>query len=612
MTLKQDQKEPEGSTWIVQANGLCLWVRPFEDLPNTQESIQRLHEYGAVRVQEDETTLLALQSRIQPIWQIIDGDNHTNWAPSQSLKKVKKAPVILANILDIGGLCHDFGIENTGNALILSCVLPIPNTQFGLIGGIENIFYRIDELGEEAISLQKRMAGKLTEIATPVGWQIYQASTATKDSVISMKLPQSMTEIKAWHARKADNPEQYQQSIQDVANMATNLADMYWQHHINSAHTGIQDAFINGRAPVLLVSVFQAVSLAINTAVRDRNEAKNKKTENLTPHWGINNGVPTYLHKSEDSETQVQIRPDDLPAVIDDEMTRSLRSLVSQLNDTDRRFLIALIAHSTVVGGGENEVVWITSEMILNDCGIKKKQGDKKKSSDERTTHGYREEDYLNVAASMDRLQQIWITSRQNLLVNMPQKNKRRTTRREWTTHEGRLITISERQVHHKLIDDPYSTVKSYPVAFGYRLGRWALPFLSGPNRQVAYIAQKILQYDPYHKLWESRLAEYCFWQAHMNGGSTIIRRQIGDIIDALSLPSNERRPLETQVHFEKAMNLIKKHDIITTWDYADKNDLPDLPQHKWLSEWKRRSILIEVSNSQSINEPPLLNNLRE
>src|SRR5262249_11641949 len=118
---------------------------------------------------------------------------------------------------------------------------------------------------------------------------------------------------------------------------------------------------------------------------------------------------------------------------------------------------------------------------------------------------------------------------------------------------------------------------------------------------------QQVLSYDPYHEMWEKRLARYFTFHMRINAaqGGITITREVGPLIEELSLPLNQRDPDRTRKRFEKAMQRLVDEALISHWGYHEHN--PPLPKRKWLPSWLKHAIWVEATpmSTQRISAPP-------
>jgi hypothetical protein len=135
-------------------------------------------------------------------------------------------------------------------------------------------------------------------------------------------------------------------------------------------------------------------------------------------------------------------------------------------------------------------------------------------------------------------------------------------------------------------------------VAWRYKPGTWAAPFLAAPNLHFALLCQTTLQYDPYREQWEKRLARYFMFYLRISGGpnygGTTIRRAVGDLLTELELPLDTTNPQRTRKRFEQALARLVADRVIDAWDYAKDN--PELPRRSWLPAWQQWGVYVTAA----------------
>jgi len=330
--------------------------------------------------------------------------------------------------------------------------------------------------------------------------------------------------------------------------------------------------------------------------------------------WDRTTGIPTFVYSKEDGTTRIEFRPSDPDVQLDEATIKSLWYQVRQLSDIDGDVLLAMLAQAIATPHDAKDGVWITGKLILDYRGIKpiikREKGRERKA-------GYRQEDLAEVAACASRMSNTWIRVEQWITddTNTPRELQgKRSKKREQTylyTRESRLINITDIIRQHELQRESRaaSAQTNLMVAWRYQLGSWIDPFLQGANRQVAWLLQQALSYDPYHEMWEKRLARYFTFHMRINAtmGGVTITREVGQLIEELSLRINQRDPERTRGRFEKAMNCLKGDKLISGWDYLEDN--PPLPARKWLEPWLKQNIWVTVAPiplEPSLYSPPV------
>ncbi len=317
--------------------------------------------------------------------------------------------------------------------------------------------------------------------------------------------------------------------------------------------------------------------------------------------WSLKKHLPTYVYSRDEGTTHIQVRPSDPEVIIDASTIQSLWQQVRQLSDIDGDVLLTMIAQAIAAPQDEKGGTWITSKFILDYRGIKPIT---KKEQGRIRSAGHRQEDLAEIASCVSRMGNTWITVEQWIEEDTnqePEKKRAKKQRNYLYTRDSRLMVITD-VIHQQELRDgePQASRKQggpeyapLAIAWRYQLGSWLDPFLQGANRQVAWLLQQVLGYDPYHQMWEKRLGRYFTFHMRMNlaKGNSAITREIGTLIEELSLPVNYRDPERTRQRLEKALKYLERDSIISGWTYHAEN--PKLPPRKWLETWLRCKIQV-------------------
>jgi hypothetical protein len=312
--------------------------------------------------------------------------------------------------------------------------------------------------------------------------------------------------------------------------------------------------------------------------------------------WVPDEGIPTYVYKKPAGVSLIQVRPDD-PNVEPDEITvNDLWRKVRELSDLDGDVLLVMLAQTLGTPPDEKGFVWITSKRILEYRDIKPIT---KPTNKAPRRAGDRQEDLARIAECVEHLENIWISVRQWIEEGKGDggRRKRKKSKRLYK-HESRLIAVIDTINQYELdgitqITSPTRRL-SLTLAWRYQIGSWLEPFLRAPNRQVAWLLQQVLHYDPYHEKWEKRLARYFTFHLRINASKShkSITRTVGTLIDELSLPTDRRHPERTRQSFQSAMERLRDDGQISSWKYQE--DITQLPSSRWLETW--RAYHIEVT----------------
>lgn len=335
------------------------------------------------------------------------------------------------------------------------------------------------------------------------------------------------------------------------------------------------------RTPPSIPSLFRGGEAQIPSSVALRGflAACHNAAEGASRWTETNNGIPSYTFRQRQGAMIVSMRlPEETS--LDPALAATLWSQVKQLADADADVLLAALARWMEPAHRDAQgATWITATAVLDCRGIKPKM---KRDGAARYRAGHRWEDIAEIAASLERLDRIWVELQQ---IKVLEHQRGRRPRERQLTLESKLVNVTDR-ISQSDLDGG-----KLPVAWHYRPGRWIEPFLEAPNRQVAILLQKALMYDPYRRLWEKRLARYFTFHLRIGARTpTPLRRKIGGIMEELSLPIDQRNPERTRQRFEAALHRLRDDALIASWEYTGEAQAAlspsNLPARGWLATW--------------------------
>jgi hypothetical protein len=498
-----------------------------------------------------QTPFLALISQLADTWTALEHSSTLKtWARREDIAFVRNYPIILA-------------FQTSGDKVFSPQLAPQIG-ELGLAAEGESLhLYSLESLGEEGKAACSQLQQALLE------------SQREQADAILQEEP--------WLAAQE---------------AARKLAQLYWQAHTSDSQLVLRRSTLPS-FPFAEGSTFRvAVSLPVQAALAAYSNAQSGAGQ-----WKENfQQLPTFTYVKEEGTTHVQMRPIGPLTTLDDQTVSALWHQVRQLSDLDGDVLLALIAQAIATPPDEKGNVWIKGTQILDYRGIKPKthreQGGRKRRA------GHRQEDLEDIADCIGHMVNTWLEVRQWIAETEAPDGKRRKKRgKQLFTQESRLINVIDTIYQYELrmpgesgmsrIDNAQPPLA---IAWRYQLGSWSDPFLQSPNRQVAWLLQQVLSYDPYHETWEKRLARYFTFHLRMNavGGGTTILRQVGPLIRELSLPVDYRNPEKTKQRLEKAMKRLVEDRQIDEWAYLE--DLAQLPSRKWMDIWLTYNIQVHAA----------------
>lgn len=200
-----------------------------------------------------------------------------------------------------------------------------------------------------------------------------------------------------------------------------------------------------------------------------------------------------------------------------------------------------------------------------------------KKEGNSRRRAGHHWEHKAAIARAFEQLDHLWLNIDNVEVIELEGKR-----RRPKKLHlESKAIAISDR------ISQGGLGGGQLPVAWHYRPGEWARPFLQEGFRQTALLAQQSLQYDPYHETWEKRLSRYFafHWRIQAHQGNYSQPYRVDTLLKAIAIEPNKRFPQRTRERLEKALDRLQADKVVANWEYR-KGDEEALPMKGWLHSW--------------------------
>lgn len=504
---------------------------------------------------EQNVSSFILHSQLRTAFLIKNPDNDDKidcFAYPEDIQMADKCPVLLASALKRPKEEKRIEIQRS-----------LPPAEHGTIGMIisreKQTAYNISELPPKSQELQKRISQMLEE----------------------------QTEQNATILGSEGNPLRLVfKEVGEIQAMVQQLAQDYYQYHQNREQTPKKRAiphtpnlFENGFAETASCLPIQAVIAGIQDA------------KSALIQWKQPKDHAPYFHYEKPKGTAiVEYKTGEKNEVFDDKTTASLWRQVKQFSDEDADVVLALFAH--LIRPSENDgTTWFMASQYLDYRGVKPKMQADTPGGHKRRA-GHRQEDIKAVGDSVGRIENIWITLSQWIDETSSGKKKRKRTE---FTHKGRLLMVEEAYTQRELPDGDKESDPGMEIGWRIRPGSWLRTFLENPNRQVANLCQKSLQYDPYREQWEKRLSRYFMFHGHINthGGGGTFNREIGKLFQEVSLSVEKDNPQRTRNRFEKAMNILVTDKIIQEWYYEAEFSLP---ARGWLATWLEQKITIHIA----------------
>ncbi len=628
-------------------------------LPNDADTIDSLIARDWRAVAGNEWSFLRYNGQLANVV-TLDGTEQA-WVSSADERRFNSTPVTLAftrTDLPDDDYRDALKVQAQGVALLqIEQMLPPP--QFGELALVDDTvdgvpvlrIHNVTELGEAGTSIQQKLGQALQDLAAPGAWwpipnferRMSERPRATKDSrTLAIPLLKTIGQRTEWlnieQVHADSDPDAWLARWQAIQSLAHDLVYLYWQVHCTnpprqvprsaSALTPTEPAVV---APgVSDEPITSASGEAEHTVSGKRKLPEVARVMNdrgyipIPSAWPIHTflaaysggktaggwqegdegAIPTYHEKTKAHDTQLAIRDEDersKPASYDDGTRQKLWATVRELNDLDGDVFLAMLAQYLTVKQDSDKSVWLTGATILDYRGV---QPMMKREGGVIRRAGHRQEDLEAIAACVARQERQWVSIKSVIADDGKTKSGKQSKRRPMKVFErtSRLTTIFEVIWQHELLPDANAEMRranSYAVAWRYRIGTWLEPFLQGSNRQVAYLCQQALRYDPYHESWEKRIARYLVFQLRINKGRQL-SREIGKLLEDLHLEINRADPIRTRARLEKALNRLCEDRVLGSWEYGQDN--PSLPRREWLTTWLQWKVVLRSASDGIIS----------
>lgn len=548
------------------------------------------------------------------------------WARPEDIAQVDTVPVGLVFTLPEGvrtAAADKSLFVDTADVLLVTLDLPPPELGEGGLVAVSDGWqqYTIAQLPEEAQHLQQQLAGGLRALAAAADWWPYtdllamcsrpggyetkrqelraallmtqgRAHEQIQEQLAALEVAHAQAEsLRTARLEAGENQEVWLAQYRHIQQMAKQLAASYWQIHQSTTRVGrklppLNNIFLTKSSTQIPSSLpIQAVLAAYSNAASGASQWRQPAPDR----------PPTFQYERPAGTTALEVRPEGAEAVLSESTIRSLWEQVRRFSDLDGDAFLAALAQAMAAPADEDGYVWITGSQVLDYRGIRpimKREGATARRA------GHRQEDLADVAACFGRMSNTWVTIRQSIEEARSSGKRKRPTKRLYT-HQSRLMQIAEVIQQHELSGEQQASAtsgSSIAIAWRYQPGTWLKPFLEGPNRQMTWLFQQVLRYDPHNEQWEKRLARYFMFHLRINsaGGGAAIVRRIGTLITELSLPVDQRNPGRTMQRFERAMEQLQRDQQIDSWQYVEGN--PALPPRGWLETWLSWSVRVSVA----------------
>lgn len=585
----------------------------------------------------------------------LPGEDKDLWTHSGDLRAIDRYPVALAFTItpyasDTGARMRFYEQRAKGEPFFAWVPESLPPPTLGTRGlvwiqreqeqdeGWQR--YDLDALPPEARELQARLADALCELAAPHDWYIigktmqrslelvaqplgYEAQRREAQSIIlatrgrardvAKKQLQDLDTAKERleqmrRAARKYPPDIWLERWGEIQQMAQDLAAAYWDYHQSQLQPVAELAPV--RQLPITPDVFRDNHALIATPLNALQIIQGLSSP--TAWRAREDGSPFYhaetvkgRERGENTSTEMELRLEDAPEppLTAQEQIAQLWEITRARRDLDGDLFLAMWAQHLSAPKDTEGYAWLTGDMFLGYRGIEPIT--KAEPDGERRRAGQRAEDKQDVSAALTRQMAVWVKVRTMIeggeggegASNASRKRSKARPRRQYT-HESRLWLVPDVIRQHQLTGVAPDGLSSHIVAWRYKPGTWAAPFLAKPNLHFALLCQTALQYDPYREQWEKRLARYYLFYLRISGGpiygGTTIRRAVGDLLTELELPIDTDHPQRTRKRFEQALARLVADRVIDDWDYDKDN--PELPRRNWLPSWQQWGVYVTAA----------------
>jgi len=264
------------------------------------------------------------------------------------------------------------------------------------------------------------------------------------------------------------------------------------------------------------------------------------------------------------------------------ELAENMRRVAASLSDSDADILDLLNAVWIDQAKKPSDSAVIAIDQLLAIRGLKPKRGAGGRKS------GYRENQRAAVCASIEILENLWVTLSR---LDVYSSNQKTTPgKKQSITVQSRAVFITDR------ITREHSDGRRDLLQFTFRPGTFLSQFLLGTRRQIALLALKVIQYDPYREKCEKRFGRYFSWQWRIRSAAAtyLTPFSVRTIVEAAGVNIvRVNRPCRVRERFEKALDALEEDGVIKAWQY-ESFDEAVMSWPNWLQIWLNSRVIIE------------------
>lgn len=610
---------------------VTLWMHGYKTLPRRKSLgvVDELVRTGYQVVDQDsaEVPLMAILSQLCDFVIVAEGNDQANqelWLHERDIAHIKANPVVLCLSIDTGE-----GEELLQYVPMLQFLPPPRIGEFALLPRPgreainEKVHYTIAQLPNQAHELYLKLCSTIVELAEPGQWIPF--ANAHRLCVSELEYMHLVTGLRAILLKGTkDERENAKRNLylldeahkevvairsswlkpdwlvqwNEVRRMAKELAKAYQAHH--EQVTGVDSPLPENKPLPDIASAFHQVGgeevaeMYTPLPFQSFPKAAIAKPEEWQQVAGEKEGELILSHaiSKPSGTTFTQVRREVSDPTQRDAVLAKMWEQVKRFSDLHSDIYLAMVVQLKMGKKDEQGFTWITADQLLDYRGIKRKE-----NPGDLPTHptgGHRMERREEVAGCVGDMQDVFIKIQELEIIDDAASGNKRRLPKTTLNRLSRLFIFGDVVTHNTLpLDGPS---KSITIAWQFRESAWMLPFLDGPNRFTGILFKKILNYDPFHEVWEKRLSKHFLFWLRTNARHTLKPSvTIGTLLEEYNLEIDERNPQRTRDRFEKAMNRLQS-DGLLIWRYKDELHLP---ARKWLPTWMAMQITVE--------DPPII-----
>jgi hypothetical protein len=336
----------------------------------------------------------------------------------------------------------------------------------------------IEQLDSGAIELQARMAAKLRELVAPSDWyewspeldachnpENYRRMRQNLHSELLRKrgyereqvrqqlmrldtLRNQALAIEALQDRREREGDTWMQGVQEVIEMAQELAAQYWAAEQRAALPAVAKRTLPD-----IPNAFDGDKMAAIPSMMPVQTILNGYSAAVRNGWvADDDGIPTYRQATSEHDTTLQVRGADGDTVLTDLALHDLWAQVREYSDLDGDVFLAMMAQA-MISPNDPDGVWITGSQILDYRGVRPKTTRDENGHMRRA--GHRQEDLLDVAKCVARQGNQWVRIRSMIADETTATKRGKKPQKKLYTHESKLTLISEVIRQHELVPAP-------------------------------------------------------------------------------------------------------------------------------------------------------------